>query len=867
VIGIGVLWERDDDLGALDEALQRVVATGRGEIALVGAEAGGGKTSLVRAFTESARAAVWWGWCDNLRSPRPLGPLADVAASIGGPLARVFADGSSRREIFDATVEMMRTSMEPVVFVIEDLHWADDATLDLVTFLGRRIGFTSTLLLLTFRSDEVGTAHPVRAVLAEVAENVHTRRHLASLSADAVGRLAIDKTVDVGALHRRTGGNPFFVTECLAAREVSVPPSVADAVLGRASRLPAPARQALDAASIAPGHIELWLLDELVGGAGAGVDECVETGMLLVADDGVAFRHELARTAILHALAPANRRSLHQRALIALERCPARPDVARLAHHAEETGDGPAVLRHSPVAATEAISVGAHRAAASHLGNALRFVDQMPIEERIRLQELLANELSVLGRLAESEAAYAAAIEGCRSAGDTRKEGALLLRLASPLVMGGRQVEADATVRAGIALLEPLGPGPELVAAYTAMTSTHMLARELEQAAAWGSRAIALATELGRDYELAHALIQNGVGLLVNGDVETGLAQLRRGIALGRDNGWDDRVALGLGQIGSGAGEVRRYDLAWPALIEAIEWCQSHELTASELYDTAWLARCALELGRWDEAGSRARRLLERPGCAGISRMTALTVLGRLRARRGDPGVWDALDEALELARQTGHLQRLWPAAAARAEAAWLEDRLEQEVDVLDEASALAHRLEYPWAVGELGFWQWRAGTLAALSPRAVAPFALHAEGRHAEAAAAWTAIGCPYEAAVASADSSDPQRLRAAFVAFADLEAAPMLHRVATRLRAAGETLPRQPRAATRQTPFALTARELEVALLVAEGLTNSEIAGRLYISSKTVDHHVSNVLSKLGVPTRRAAAREVHRLGLGGR
>jgi DNA-binding CsgD family transcriptional regulator len=229
--------------------------------------------------------------------------------------------------------------------------------------------------------------------------------------------------------------------------------------------------------------------------------------------------------------------------------------------------------------------------------------------------------------------------------------------------------------------------------------------------------------------------------------------------------------------------------------------------------------------------------------------------------------VWDALDEALALARQTGHLQRLWPAAAARAEAAWLEGRLEHEVSVLVEASVLADRLDYPWALGELGFWQWRAGAVATVPARAAAPFARHAQGRHAEASAAWTALGCPYEAASALADSNKADDQRSAFVAFAALEAAPMLDRVARRLRAAGEAVPRQPRAATRQTPFALTAREVDVAVLVAEGLTNAEIATRLYISTKTVDHHVSNLLAKLGVPTRRAAAREVHRLGLAGR
>jgi DNA-binding CsgD family transcriptional regulator len=861
-----VLLERDDDLHSLEDALGRVAASGRGEIALVGAEAGGGKTSLVRAFTGRVDATVWWGACDNLRAPRPLGALADIATAAGGPLAAAVGGDGGRKELFRATLESLQGAPEPVVLVIEDVHWADDATLDLLTYLGRRIREAAALLVLTYRSDEIGTASPLRAVLAEIAENVHTRRQPAPLSVEAVGVLTGNQPRDAAELHRRTAGNPFFVTECLAAGEDTVPPSVVDAVLGRASRLPAEAREVLDGAAIVPGHIELWLLDELVDGRSHAVDECVDRGVLEVVDGGVAFRHELARVAVLDAVPPARRRELHRRALVALERV--RPgDAARLAHHAEEAGDGPATLRHSPVAAAVAIRAGAHRAASSHLTSALCFADELPVAEQVHLREQLAHELYLLGQLDDSIAMFRAAIDGCRIVGDAQTEGQLLVGVGGPLVSAGRQAECDAASRAAVALLEPLGPGPQLVAAYSAMVSLHMLARELDVAKQWGDRTIALASALGDDYHLSHALIQDGVARLMGGDADEGMARLRRGIELGRDHGWDDRVALGLGQIGSGAGEVRRYDLAVPALAETISWSTEHELHSAELYATAWAARCALELGQWGEAGRQATKLLGRPMCTGISRLTALTVVGRLRARRGDPGAWEALDEALALARQTGHLQRLWPAAAARAETAWLEDRLDDEMAVVDEVAAIADRLGYRWAVGELGFWRWRAGWTDGSSASLATPFGLHAAGRLAEAAAAWTELGCPYEAAVAGADSPEPSLLRSAFATLSRLDARPMLSRVAQRLRAAGEPVPRRPRAGTLQNPFALTAREVDVATLVADGLTNAEIADRLYISPKTVDHHVSSLLSKLGVATRRAAAREVHRLGLGHR
>lgn len=296
-------------------------------------------------------------------------------------------------------------------------------------------------------------------------------------------------------------------------------------------------------------------------------------------------------------------------------------------------------------------------------------------------------------------------------------------------------------------------------------------------------------------------------------------------------------------------------------------------MTSAEVYGTAWLARCEFQQGRWDEARARLTDLLARPSCVGIARFVALTTLGTLNARRGGADVWDLLDEALDFAQQTGHLQRLWPIVAARAEAAWLKGRLNDEVDVVREAHALAVGLDHPWAVEELSFWLFRAGPGDSAQGKAVqnalaesrTPFALHASGLHLEAATAWTAIGCPYEAAFALTESDDADGLRAAFDALDRRRAEPLLADVAARLKALGERLPRRPSGRTRDNPAGLTAREVEVAALVADGLTDAEIAGRLFISAKTVGHHVSSVLAKLAVDSRRDVGAAVRILDLG--
>jgi predicted ATPase/DNA-binding CsgD family transcriptional regulator len=861
------LLEREPHLEQLEEHL-RQAAAGHGRMVLVGGEAGVGKTTLADEFCRRVAdgAVVLRTSCDALSTPGPLGAVRDLAPALGLLIDDKPLDGEARDRLFREVLAALAARPEPTVVVAEDAHWSDGVSIELLRFLGRRIGELPLLFVVTYRDDEIGTDHPLRLVLGDLATAPAVHRiNVRPLSQAAVQQMAEGTGRDAATLYRLTAGNPFFLTEALAAEGEIVPATVGDAVLARAARLSPEARAVLDVAAVIGSSIDPDLLLTVAGPVLDEADECIARGLLRGTDDSLAFSHELTREAILAAIAPLRRRLLHARVLAALREAPgAQRDLAQLAHHAEAAGDRAAVLEFATAAAEQAAALHAHREAAAQYARALRFGDALPAAERARLLEgrSVACYLSDQGE--EAIAARLEALDIWRTLGDSLKEGASLRWLSH---LYWHEEDAAEAATAALKVLEPLPPGPELAMAYSNLAQLRMLDHDLEGTLLWGSRAITLAEELGETETLVHALANVGTARHYAGD-ERGVEELTRSLQLALAGGLIDHASRALANLAYTTMLAMRLDEADSRLDTAIAFAIEHDLDFRRGYLLATRAALRARQGSWDAAETEIGQLLRQPMLSSVTRMMALTTLGQVSTRRGSSEAAATLDEALDLAERTGKLLRLGPVRAARAEAALLHGDSKRAREEATAVRDLVFTRGNRWQRGEFAWLLWQAGERNVPTDGLAEPYTLLIAGDWTGAAAVWQQLGCPYDEAYALAESDDPAMVRRAVAIFEDLGANPAVAQAIGRLRALGvDDLPalrRGPRATTRAHPAGLTRREAEVLALVATGLRNAEIAERLYLTPKTVSHHLSAIYAKLGVETRIEAAQAASQLGI---
>jgi DNA-binding CsgD family transcriptional regulator/tetratricopeptide (TPR) repeat protein len=753
------------------------------------------------------------------------------------------------------------------VVVVEDAHWADEATLDLLVFLGRRLERTPAMLIVTYRDDELGADHPLRGVLGVLPQGVVHRVRPRPLSEAAVAELARRAGRPAAGLRALTGGNPLLVTEVLAAGDAGVPMTVRDLVLARLAGLPADAQEVVRLVAVVPARTELWLLEEALGAKPAAVERCVAAGLLVVGEEAVGFRHELLRQAVEGSLSALGRRELNRRILRMLSEAAGRGvDIARLVHHARQCDDAEAVLRYAPTAARQAAAVSAHREAVGHYRAALPHADRLSPPARAELLEGYSFQAYLSGLAQEALEAREAALR-IREAerGSSEQLGESLRWLSRVSWWAGRRAEAEVAAGRAIEVLERAQPGHQLAMAYSNQAQLDMLAYRTEAALAWGSRAIELARQLGDQEALTHALTNIGTARRMNGD-PGGRADLEQAFEVAVAAGLEDHAGRALLNQASCDMQSRDHRHAREDVDRALAFTVQHDLAGNAQYMLGMRARLRLERGDWAGAEEDARAALaeleqRRQGPRAVD---ALVVLGLLQARRGGPDATGTLEEAAALALPTGELQWIGLVAAARAEHAWLSGALDRTATEAATGFALAVRAGHPWFAGELACWLWRAGALPEVPAVAAEPYRLLLAGDWRAAAEHWRALGCQYEQAQALALGDEEACLQALGL-LDGLGASQTAQRLRRQLRQRGNLrVPRGPTRATAANPAGLTSRQVEVLRLLAEGLSDAEIAARLSLSAKTVGHHVSALLAKLGVGSRRQAAAAARRLGV---
>ena len=861
-----MLLEREHVLARLTSLLAES-SGGDGRLVFLAGEAGVGKTAVVAALAAAVPAGVRVrsGSSDSVTTAAPLGPFLEAVPELAGALDE--ASGVDRLLLF----RRLRSALapEPTLLVLEDLHWADEATLDMLRFLGRRLAGLPLLVVATYRDDQAAASSRLTGVLGDLATAPHVAREtLVPLTVAAVRELTRDARMDVGAeeLHATTGGNPFYVTEILTAPRNSLPVTIRDAVLSRITTLSDDGRQVLAAAAVLARPAGLDLLTAVAGVRMAAVDECVRHGVLVTDERGLRFRHELARRAVEDTLFPGVRAQLHARALQAL-RASSAPDEGRLANHAAAAGEAAAVLEFAPRAAARASRLGAHREAAEGYRLALRWAAGVlgdPDPRRAELLEALAYECYLTDELAEALDARRRALRLAERIGDARATGrneCWISRLCWPL---GRHEDSEAFAARAVTTLERAAEdGPELAMAYSNLAQRRLLAGDTPAAVAAGNRAIDLARRIGdRNVEI-DALNNVGTALSAVDDDAEGTRLLHRSLDLALLDDVHALTARAWTNLGSIAVRNRRLADADRLLLAGIDWCSERDLDFWTLHMQAWLARSLAEQGRLGDAAELAEQVLHRPHLSAITRMMAASVAGIAASRQGHPGD-DRLAEALELATGGGTADRTLPVSAARvevawlaarAEAAWLAGRVPDIPDEVDRAWPAAVALRNPWTLGELSWWLAVAGLHRRTPAPVAAPFALMLDGAWREAARAWNELGCPVWEAMslgASADLADGRRA----AEIAERIGATAVRDALLRSRQAqGIPVPRGPRGSPADHPARLTARELEVLEQLSRGMTNAAIGQQLFLSEKTVGHHVSAILRKLDEPTRAGA------------
>jgi DNA-binding CsgD family transcriptional regulator len=849
-----MILEREAELAKLSGLVEESASSG-GRVILVRGEAGIGKSTLINWFlTEPAnRAHVLMGTCDDLITPQPLGPIWDIARTDPS-LLQPLSDGD-RRGVMESLLDLLSRPLQPTVVVLEDTQWADEATLDVIKFLGRRIAQVNGLLILTYRDAEVDAEHPLRQVIGDLPAQNIVRMPLSRLSVGAVTSMIESEPFDIEAVLALTNGNPLFVTEVLATGTNAVPLSVRDAVLARVSKVSPAAQRVLELVSVVPGKVEASIVEEIVQPTEEQLAESVRQGLLRVDDTVLSFPHDLQRRAVEGSLTPSARRSLNQQILDALTDS---AEPARLVHHATEANDVDAIIRFAPRAARAAMAIESTTEAVAHFRAVAPYVDRLEPEEQAAILVDWAQEEAQLDD-PESVGLFDRAIDLCRAAADTHNLARTLTAASVVNRTYGRQANALAYSTEAVELLEPYGPSLDLVRSLSNRAFLEFVYTDKDEAVIpLLNRAISVAESVGDEESIGDALNVKAHLTFSRGDV-AGMDLMKDSLRRAERAGDHWREVRAIHNIAGMYGDVRDVARAVDFAQRARDEAAKYEIRPVELESQAMYSEFLLWKGDWDRAEDAAAEAM---GSNPAVEALAVRVLGTIQARRGRNEARSAIDQMWSLVGSG------WsgadPAAAAFAEYLWLSDGRDPEVlQRLKEILAQGIAIGMPWPSGAFAFWMWKLGLLDAAPEGTADSYGWIISGEYEKSAAFWHEKEIPYEEGLALMHGDEAERIEAIRI-FDDLGAVATANKVRQALLDQGVRVPRGRSQATRDHAAGLTARQAEVLDLLALDLSNAEIADELFVSHRTVENHVSAVLMKLDAATREAAVKAARDLGI---
>jgi DNA-binding CsgD family transcriptional regulator len=678
--------------------------------------------------------------------------------------------------------------------------------------------------------------------------------------------MAVEKGYSGEDVYGISGGNPFYVNEILASYSPGIPDNIKDAILSVYNLQPKKTKQVWEILSVLPTGFELKYLEKMCPSYAEGVAHSLDSKILILGKGTIFFKHELYRRTIESSLSPLVRLALNKKILsLFLENFEQNQEIERIVHHAKNANEYELVTCYAPLAARHAASVGAHTEASKLYLSAIEYYKGADKNKLIELYELYAYECYLTGKNKNAIIYTTKSLNLWKEKNDQEKIGNSMWFLSRLWWFEGKQEQAESYAVQAIEVLDNQPSSKAKAMAYSNMSKLKMSMDLTGESLLWGEKAIAIAQEVDDQETVSSALNSIGSALMLNGPtLQKGIGLIQQSLEIALKNSYHEHAARAYTSLVSIGVSKKEYKIAKKALDEGLLYCEEKDINSQKLYMLSYQSRLNLETGNWKEACTVAGNLLKNEDLFPILKICGLTILATIKIRKGDQGALPLLLEAKVLAFETMELQRIIPALLALLEYEWITGESYIEMDALSRTVNRIVELGKFSKKSRFYFWLRRTGKDYLL------PEEKHESDEEsnlttvAEEASLWENWGCPYEHALALFEGTIADKKNALMMVRA-LGADAVYEKLKLEMRTSGiKSIPRGIRKTTGSNSAHLTERELGILQLLKEGMQNKEIANRLFISAKTVDHHISAILFKLDVKSRAKAVREALSMGI---